>query len=60
MKIKELEIICKKVIEDNPIMVKEYKSGKIALIGTLTGLSMIKSEATDPKTIVIILKELLK
>lgn len=61
MKIKELELLCKEVLEHHPKKVEEYKLGKKELIGSFTGEVMIKSRGkADPRDIVTILKEQLK
>ncbi len=62
MKIKELEIICQTVLDDNPKQVKAYKKGNKGLIGFLTGKVMILSdkEFVNPTDIITILKEKLK
>lgn len=60
MKIKELEILCKKVLDQYPDKVNNYRLGKVGFIGMFAGEVMIESKGqADPKTIIVVLKELL-
>lgn len=61
MKIKELEPIVQKVLDDYPNHVQAYKNGQVGLIGMFAGEVMKQSKGkADPKDIIVILKEKLK
>lgn len=56
----ELKKLCNLVIEENPDKVKDYKSGKVTLLGLFVGEAMIKSRGTaDPKELNKTMNELL-
>lgn len=59
--IEEIEKICDEVLNTFPASVKDYKKGKLSLIGSFTGEVMIRSKRkADPIEIITILKQKLK
>ncbi len=57
---KQIEEICKLVLQENPAEVEKYKSGKINVIGFLVGQVMKKTQGkADPKLVNQILTKLL-
>lgn len=61
MKIKEIELLCRDVLDKSPKKVQEYKNGNKGLIEVFTGEVMILSKGNaDANKINVILKEMLK
>lgn len=61
MKIKEIELLCRDVLDKSPKKIQEYKNGNKELIGVFTGEVMILSKGNaDANKINVILKEMLK